>query len=375
MRAIAIAVVVLLWFAPLASGQSKRSVDSLKRSLSKMQSEKRKLQDAIRKKQREAKAVMGDIQRVDGRLGQLEGQLEDTTAKLSAGRREQIELEERLSIANAQLTEARARLRQRLKAMAIHRNASPISVLLSAEDFGEFACRRSVLEAIAVQDRELFARVEALQSEVAARKRRQDEVVDQVRTLQVRQVGEQRSLEGARNEKQRYLGELRVQQAELRKQYDELDRESDRIAARIRAYQARRTPGPPLVFRGGFSRPVAGRITSGFGYRMHPILRERRFHAGVDFGAPSGTPISAAAAGVVIEAGYVRGYGNVAIVDHGSGVSTLYGHCSRLFVRAGQRVARGERIAAVGSTGLSTGPHLHFEVRVNGRPVNPIGRL
>jgi murein DD-endopeptidase MepM/ murein hydrolase activator NlpD len=127
----------------------------------------------------------------------------------------------------------------------------------------------------------------------------------------------------------------------------------------------------PRTFRGGFIRPVGGRITSGFGYRFHPILRRRKLHTGVDFGAPSGTPIRAAASGTVLLAGYSGGYGKCVIIYHGDGVTTLYGHCSLLNVSEGQEVRQGQVIARVGSTGMSTGPHLHFEVRRNGTPVRP----
>ena len=109
--------------------------------------------------------------------------------------------------------------------------------------------------------------------------------------------------------------------------------------------------------------------------RYHPILHITRLHAGCDFGAPIGATIRAVAPGEVIHASYMRGYGNVVIVDHGGGISTVYAHCSRISVSDGQRVTRGQHIANVGSTGLSTGPHLHFEVRVNGRAVNPRGYL
>ena len=128
-------------------------------------------------------------------------------------------------------------------------------------------------------------------------------------------------------------------------------------------------------FTGSFLKPAAGEFTSGFGMRFHPILHRQRMHTGLDIGAQQGTPIHAAADGVVITATYSRGYGNMIILDHGGGVSTLYGHCSALFVNAGEKVARGQRIAAVGSTGLSTGPHLHWEVRIGGKPVNPMGRF
>jgi murein DD-endopeptidase MepM/ murein hydrolase activator NlpD len=108
---------------------------------------------------------------------------------------------------------------------------------------------------------------------------------------------------------------------------------------------------------------------------MHPILGVRRMHTGVDIAAGSGTPIHAAGGGVVVYAARLGGYGNCVIVDHGGGLATLYGHCSSIAVGAGQRVSQGQVIAYVGATGLATGPHLHFEVRRNGTPVNPLGSL
>lgn len=126
---------------------------------------------------------------------------------------------------------------------------------------------------------------------------------------------------------------------------------------------------------GRFVFPANARISSGFGNRVHPILGYSRFHGGVDFAAPQGTAIYAADSGQVIFSGWYGGYGQTVIVDHGGGLTTLYAHASRLLVREGQSVRQGQSIAAVGSTGLSTGPHLHFEVRRNGNPVNPMGYL
>jgi murein DD-endopeptidase MepM/ murein hydrolase activator NlpD len=121
--------------------------------------------------------------------------------------------------------------------------------------------------------------------------------------------------------------------------------------------------------------PVAGPITSPFGLRMHPIYHRLILHEGIDIGAPMSTTIKAADAGRIIVAGWVGGYGNYVGIDHGDGISTGYGHCSAIFVSVGQDVQKGQAIAAVGSTGNSTGPHIHFEVRVRGRPVDPMGYL
>ncbi len=112
-------------------------------------------------------------------------------------------------------------------------------------------------------------------------------------------------------------------------------------------------------------------ITSGFGWRIHPLTGERKFHSGIDFGASKGSPIYAFEAGLVEFAGSKGGYGKAVIINHGARKSTLYGHANKLSVRKGERVATGQMIGEVGSTGFSTGPHLHFEVRLNNKPVNP----
>jgi murein DD-endopeptidase MepM/ murein hydrolase activator NlpD len=140
----------------------------------------------------------------------------------------------------------------------------------------------------------------------------------------------------------------------------------------IGAGQVGRTAGPAGSGQGWrLAAPVGGPITSPFGTRVHPITGAVRSHAGLDFGAPSGTPVAAAAAGTVTSAGAAGGYGLLVIVDHGGGLTTRYAHLSRLAVAGGLRVTTGQAIGAVGSTGLSTGPHLHFEVHLDGAPQDP----
>ena len=123
--------------------------------------------------------------------------------------------------------------------------------------------------------------------------------------------------------------------------------------------------------RQSFARPVQGRVTSPFGWRVHPILNRRLFHTGVDIAAPAGTTISSIAPGTITFAGWLRGYGRVVVVKHSSGLSSRYAHCQDIKVEVGQRVNTGDKLATVGTTGLATGPHVHLEIRRNGRPINP----
>jgi len=133
------------------------------------------------------------------------------------------------------------------------------------------------------------------------------------------------------------------------------------------------TPSPSTNAPGELARPVPGRVSSGFGKRVHPISKTVKMHNGVDMNASHGDRIIAAEDGVVILSGVKGGYGNTVMIDHGGGMVTLYAHQSKIGVPVGQAVTRGQTIGWIGSTGQSTGPHLHFEVRINGRPVNPVG--
>lgn len=369
----------VLLCAPTAIGQSKsKKVATLKNNLKSVQSKKEKIRTQLRATKRAATAVVADIERADSRLESLEDRLAATVRRLEWGRREQARLKEELRQATEKLDAKKAEMRDRLRYQYMQPGASVLTAVVKSESLGELASRRALMEMVARKDRSLFEEVKGLQESIATKKKRQDELVGEIADLAARQKREQAELKALRRQKESYLGELREHQQDLQEEYDQLLAESRNLEAQIRAYQAaRRASGTEVSpFRGSLLMPIAGgRVGSGYGQRFHPILKRTRMHTGVDIGARTGTPIRAGAPGVVISANYRGGYGNCVVIDHGGGLSTLYAHCSRLYVSAGQKVARGQNIAAVGSTGLSTGPHLHFEVRINGAPVNPMGRL
>ncbi|MBW8826567.1 MAG: peptidoglycan DD-metalloendopeptidase family protein [Acidobacteria bacterium] len=175
-------------------------------------------------------------------------------------------------------------------------------------------------------------------------------------------------------EEERLLAKVRANRDEDERRIAQLQRESAEIAALLRRRQSGQgiTPGGKGVLAAPVAYPV---ITSTFGYRVHPIYGDVRLHTGVDFRGSTGTPILAAGSGTVVFAGVRSGYGNTVVIDHGGSLATLYAHQSAISVTNGETVRRGQVIGAVGSTGLSTGPHLHFEVRVDGTPVDPLGYL
>ncbi|MGE0001865.1 MAG: murein hydrolase activator EnvC [Fimbriimonadaceae bacterium] len=375
MKRIAVLLVVLL-VAPyigVAQTSSKKSpTAALKQKLDKIKTSAKGVRSELRDKKEEVWVVAAQMEALDAKLSQAEAKLDDTRDLLDKEKGRQKSLADAIEKTTKQVEEQRRIVALRIRAMYMTGDDQPMAVLLGSRDFSDFAVRQSLLERIAKHDRRAFDEFRRLKAKLTADKAHQDKVVANVAQLELEQAKAKKEVATARSAKLGLLNKLRRQRTSLERELQAMEDSSDRITAQILAYQQGLTGGGGQ-FSGRFVSPVNGRQTSGYGYRVHPISRTRRMHTGVDIAAPTGTPIRAAATGVVISAGWMNGYGNTVVIDHGGGISTLYGHCSRLYVSRGQKVQAGQRVAAVGSTGFSTGPHLHFEKRVNGRPVNPRG--
>jgi murein DD-endopeptidase MepM/ murein hydrolase activator NlpD len=369
-------LVALMLCLPSGAQQDKtQQRQQLQRELQSLQGEIGKLRGAIDQKRREERKVRRDLAELDQQITRVSARLRETRNRLARARKEQAELAKRLEMLTQRLRRRESLLAQRLRAAYKYRSVSYLSLLTNARNLSELNSRSYVLRQIVKTDRELLEQVRADQQEVAQAKAAMDALVRRIAGLEADLRTQQTELTDAQDEKQALLKDIARERALYERQLAELEAESQAIARRLRALME--TPkGRARADRpwsGRFIRPVEGRITSGYGMRNHPIFKVRKMHTGIDIAAPTGAPIRAADAGVVVEAGYIRGYGYTVIIDHGGGVATLYAHCSALLVSAGQEVQRGQIIARVGSTGYSTGPHLHFEVRVNGEPVNPLG--
>ena len=358
-----------------SSGQHHgQSPSELKKDLNDLKNKKAELQNQLKATKREKAAVLTDIAVVDKRLNQVQDELDKTTGRLTDSRDEQRRLGKELQVTTAKLEETRGQVAKRLRHMYVHGDASAVSALVGTKTVGDVASRRFLMQMIAKKDRKLFTEYQDLRDLVANRKKRQDQLVGQIRDLAQRQKSQQNELQDVRDEKGEVLQGLRSKQGKLQQVLAQYEADEQELRAEIAAYARRKLkPGEKALpaFHGRFMRPVDGPITSSYGMRYHPVLHYTRMHRGIDFGVPTGTSIHAAADGRVITAHYSTSFGNVIMIDHGGGITTVYAHCSRLMVGDGDTVHRGQTIARSGATGLAAGPHLHWEVHVNNHDVNP----
>jgi murein DD-endopeptidase MepM/ murein hydrolase activator NlpD len=387
-RRLAIGLLVLLAAAAPAFAdivEKKHSIDS---KIVALQGQVQAAKEREAALQREIDSVSSDIRSleqqvgvVSERLAPLEHELELRELKLHRLNALFQLQTERLEFLQEQYRIALTRLNRRLVSTYESGTPDELSFLLSASSFSDLIDGLDYVRLVVRRDREIVAEVDSSKHEIAVARwqtrrlrrtvRHQAEIVavrvHQVRVLRDQLVANKGRLEAARERERVSLDQLTAAERADAEEIDALQEVSADLAAKIRAAQAHSTV--QHVSGAGFIWPVNAPITSPFGWRWG------RMHEGIDLGAAYGTPIAAAASGVVIYAGWEGGYGNLVVIDHGGGLATAYGHQSRIAVSVGQSVSQGEIIGYVGSTGHSTGPHLHFEVRVNGQAVDPLGYL
>jgi len=324
---------------------------------------------------------------LEGRQNTSENNLENLERSILYTANQITETEDRLAKAEQDLQRLEANLRQaetdyenvrmgtvaRLQFLQRQQGSEGWAVLLQSQDFNDFLDRQYQLKRVYAADRQVLQDLKVKAEAIQQQKVAVEDQKNQVALLRQQLLSQKQQYEAEASEEKQLISRLKEQRSALEAAEAQLVRDSEQIANLIRQKLAAQSGA--VRGTGRFVFPANARISSGFGNRVHPILGYSRFHGGVDFAAPQGTAIYAADSGQVIFSGWYGGYGQTVIVDHGGGLTTLYAHASRLLVREGQSVRQGQSIAAVGSTGLSTGPHLHFEVRRNGNPVNPMGYL
>lgn len=393
MRRVALALLLLLAVATPALGDDagrKHQIDSKIASLQdRLAAQKRHEQDL----RQQVDDYTTRIRSLEARVGDVSLHLQTLQEDLSLHQRRLDALNalfeaqsRRLTMLHAEYRHSLAVLNRRIVDIYESDDPTTLDVLLGAQSVQDAIDKVQYLADISEQDRTVSNQVAYAKAQVTAARRKtmrlrttveSETAVIRTRTAQTQAVRDE--LVGARNDlsssKQQKLTDLSTLTASERASAEEIDAlqaASARIAAQIRAAQARNSPstGPTQTpSNAGLIWPVQGPVTSPFGWRWG------RMHEGIDIGVGYGTPIHAAAGGVVIYCGWEEGYGNFVVIDHGGNLATAYGHQSSIAVACGQQVNQGDVIGYVGCTGHCFGPHLHFEVRVDGNPVDPLGYL
>lgn len=318
--------------------------------------------ERLRQIQEELRVATAEYKDVKGQLDSVEDKISDNT--------------ELLEKTEADLKVKNKKLQQRVRDIYINGQISYVDVLFGAKDFADLMTRMDVLKRIIKHDYDLIMKVKEEKATVENTRAQLEKDKAEAEVLVADAQAKKTKVEDKESEQQVLLDQAIYDRDTSERMYEEIMAASQEVANMIRRSQMSSAgySGAPAG-AGGMIWPISGPITSEFGWRTHPIFGTARFHSGLDIGGDYGMPIYAAASGTVIYAGWISGYGNAVIIDHGGGVTTLYGHNDSLNVSEGENVAQGQVIAMCGSTGNSTGPHCHFEVRENGEPVSPYGYL
>ena len=296
---------------------------------------------------------------VSDQLTKVKAEIDDNTVLLEETERD--------------LAKRNVKLSKRVRDIYINGQISYIDVLFGAKDFSDFLTRMDILKRIIKHDYDLIMKVKADRQVVIDTRAKLEQDKADVEVLVANAEEKQAVMLEKKREQQALLDKAQYDKEVSEQAYEEIMAASQEITNMIRRSQMTSSGYASVTGSGAMIWPLDGPITSEFGWRTHPIFGTQRYHSGLDIGGDYGLPIVAAASGTVIHSGWISGYGYTVIIDHGGGITTLYGHNSSLSVDVGDVVSQGQTIALCGSTGNSTGPHCHFEVRENGEPVSPYG--
>jgi murein DD-endopeptidase MepM/ murein hydrolase activator NlpD len=351
----------------------KGMINRTKQELLSKKRKERSVLSSLMRQQKELASLKRNYALVNNQLNQAEKKVDQTKQELTYLQKNIATLENNLRMRHSMLN-------KRLVAIYKYGPLNYLQILFSSESFGQLVSNFGSVAYFVRSDLQLLEEVKTAQLELAQQQRqverRKVKIETEMREITVLQnkvSHEHRKVSAKVLTTKVELNKVQNDRERLERALDELEATSKRLEAQIRLSQ--QGNHGKILGTGQLCWPVSGRISSPFGWRMHPILRKKKYHSGIDLAVSTGTAVKAADSGRVLVSGWQGGYGNFIALDHGKGISTCYGHNSRLLVKAGELVKKGQTIALSGNTGLSTGPHLHFEVRVNGNPVNPLGYL
>ncbi|ADI02624.1 murein hydrolase activator EnvC family protein [Syntrophothermus lipocalidus] len=367
-----IACLTLVFFLAALFPAYAGQLEEKQKELRSIQQEIAKRRDQIKKAKQQEKDIMKQIEVIENGMEETRKEIQSLDKQVSVVEGDIDSIQRDIQKAEAHLNEQTDYLAQRLVTVYETGDVSYLEVLLDSTDIVDFLTRYDLLKEIVSQDMQLIEEIQAERADLEQKKKLLEAKKSDLLYTKQKREAQAEFLEEQAGMKQEVLNQVQNQREQYEKALEELEETSRELERLIRSLQK---PESAYQGTGIFCWPAPGytRVTSEYGMRYHPILGIRKLHTGIDIGAPYGARVVAADGGTVIYTGRMGGYGNTIVVDHGGGVSTLYAHLSAYRTSTGARVDKGDTIGLVGSTGWSTGAHLHFEVRKNGTPVDPRG--
>lgn len=305
-------------------------------------------------------SLENQINQTQNEINNLNGNINATNEKINEALAQLAQVESEMAIQSQQLS-------SRLRIMYKNGGVGVLDVILGSNSISDFMTNMDMVQRIYESDKEVLKSMETQYAIIAAQREYLVNLQAQLEIDKQEEAVKQNALQTDKSQVAVKKSEVSQNNKALQEQINALYAEANRLTKEIQNLQ-----GGGDYSGGIMSWPVQGKITSPFGYRTHPILKTKELHTGIDIAAKSGTTVVAANAGTVIKSGWNNSYGNLLMLDHGGSIVTLYAHNSSLLVKVGDVVSKGQAVSKVGSTGMSTGPHLHFEVRVNGQYKNPM---
>ena len=363
-----LSAVYLMTLAPLAQAETlEEQRDAHIEKAEQAQKKKNEIESRIEGLSEEKRVVDEAADEATKAYKDVKKELDATESRID-------ENEDKLKVLNKDFAVKRDQLAKRVRDIYINGQINYLDVLFGAKDFQDLFTRMDLLKRVIQQDYDLVQVVFAEKTAIETSQKELEKDKAAKEKLVVSAADRKKEAEKKQSAKQAIIDKMETDRATQERIINENLAASKEVEQMIR--NSRYQPASPALSGGGaLNWPLGGPITSPFGWRVHPITGASRFHSGIDIGGDYGDTIHAAGAGIVSYAGWISGYGYAVIIDHGGGISTLYGHNQALLVSEGQSVSQGQAIAECGSTGNSTGPHCHFEVRVDGEPVDPMGYL
>lgn len=358
---------------------TQSTVNGLKDKLSSLTDKKKQAKQELAALQSQKSSILEEIGKLDAAIEAAEAELEVQEELIA-------QLDGLIVIKEAELAESQRKeaeqydkLKDRVRFMHENGSMSYLSILLSSDDFSDFLSRYEIVSQISKYDKKLFEELKALKEQIAEQKASLE--ADRADAVEVKASMEanKQELEATYNDRNAQMKQIEAAEGDAKAQYLEIEAEEDRLSEEIKnaVNELAKSQASATYVGGSFMWPLPAAnnvVTCKYGMRIHPITGVYKLHTGVDLRASSGTKIYAANSGTVTTAAYSTAYGYYVVINHGGGVATLYAHMSKMAVSKGQKVSQGAVIGYVGSTGYSTGPHLHFEIIKNGNYVDPISQ-